>query len=86
MTLASTVIEKSTVQGYSQLNALKTILTLQSSRSQVKVNLGSKFEQTWWGLHPHCYIQRLKLIGPLVPEKKIFTGLPYMGVAAILVM
>ena len=30
---------------------------------------------------------RPKVIGPLVPEKKIFEGfLPYMGVAAILVM
>ena len=29
----------------------------------------------------------IKVIGPLVPEKKIFEGfLPYMGMAAILVM
>ena len=38
------------------------------------------------GPRPQCYISRTKVIGPLVPEK-IFEGfLPYMGVAAILVM
>ena len=39
------------------------------------------------GWSPQCYIPSLVEIGPLVPEKKIFEGfLPYMGVAAILVM
>ena len=39
------------------------------------------------GPSPQCYIPSHKVIGPLVLEKKIFEGfLPYMGVAAILVM
>ena len=39
------------------------------------------------GPRPQCYIPSHKLMGPLVLEKKIFEGfLPYMGVAAILVM
>ena len=38
------------------------------------------------GPRPQCYIPRPKVIGPLVPEK-IFEGvLPYIGMAAILVM
>ena len=39
------------------------------------------------GPRPQCYIPRPKVIGPLVPEEKIFEGfLPYMGMTAILVM
>ena len=39
------------------------------------------------GPNPQCYIPSHKVIGPLVLEKKIFEGfLPYMGMAAILVM
>ena len=39
------------------------------------------------GPRPQCYIPSHKVIGPLVLEKKIFEGfLPYMGMAAILVM
>ena len=39
------------------------------------------------GWSPRCYIPSFVEIGPLVPEKKFFEGiLPYMGVAAILVM
>ena len=39
------------------------------------------------GPRPQCYIPKLKVIGPLVLQKKIFVGfLPYMGMAAILVM
>ena len=39
------------------------------------------------GWSPRCYIPSFVEIGPPVPEKKIFEGfLPYMGVAAILVM
>ena len=39
------------------------------------------------GPSPQCYIPSHKVIGPLVLEKKIFEGfLPYMGMAAILVM
>ena len=39
------------------------------------------------GWSPQCYIPSFVEIGLLIPEKKIFEGfLPYMGVAAILVM
>ena len=39
------------------------------------------------GWSPQCYIPSFVKIGPPVLEKKIFEGfLPYMGVAAILVM
>ena len=39
------------------------------------------------GRSPRCYIPSFVKIGPLVLEKKIFEGfLPYMGMAAILVM
>ena len=48
---------------------------------------GSSFEQTMMGWSPQCYIPSFLVIGLPVPEKKIFEGfLPYMGVAAILVM
>ena len=54
---------------------------------KVKVNPGSSFEQTMIGWSSQCNIPSLVEIGPPVPEKKIFEGfLPYMGVAAILVM
>ena len=50
------------------------------------VNLGSSFEHTWQASHPKCYIPSPKVNRLLVVEK-IFKGfLPYMGVAAILVM
>ena len=36
---------------------------------------------------PQCYMPSVVEIGPPVPEKKIFDGfLPYMDMAAILVM
>ena len=39
------------------------------------------------GRSPQCYIPNFEEIGPSVPEKKNFDGfLPYIGVAAILVM
>ena len=39
------------------------------------------------GWSPRCYILSFVEIGPPVPEKKIFKGfLPYVGMAAILVM
>ena len=39
------------------------------------------------GRSPQCYIPSFVKIGPPVVEKKIFEGfLPYMGMAAILVM
>ena len=49
-----------------------------------KFDLGLKFMM---GPHPRCYILSSMQIGPAVPEEKIFEGfLPYMGMAAILVM
>ena len=53
----------------------------------VKVTSGSSFEQTMMGGSPRCYIPSFVKIGPPFLEKKISEGfLPYMGVAAILVM
>ena len=53
----------------------------------VKVTPESSFEQTMMGRSPQCYIPSFVEISPAVPEKKNFEGfLPYMGVAAILVM
>ena len=50
-------------------------------------NLTSSFEQTMMGWSPQCYIPSFVEISQPVPEKKIFEGfLPYMGMAAILVM
>ena len=52
-----------------------------------KINQKSSFEQILMSPKPQCYTPRPKVTGPLVPEKKIFEGfLPYMGMAAILVM
>ena len=54
---------------------------------KIKVTQGSSFEQTMMGWTPQLYIPSFVEIGPPVPENKIFEGvLPYMGVAAILVM
>ena len=54
---------------------------------KVKVILGSSFYQTMMGWSPKCYISSFKKIGLPVLEKKIFECfLPYMDVAAILVM
>ena len=54
---------------------------------EVKVILGSSFQQTMMGWSPKCYIPSFMKIGLPVLEKKIFERfLPYMGVAAILVM
>ena len=53
----------------------------------VKVILGSSFDQTMMGWSLKCYIPSFMKIGLPVLEKKIFEWfLPYMGVAAILVM
>ena len=50
-------------------------------------DLGSSFIQTMMGRSPQCYIPSFVEIGPPVMVKKIFEGfLPYMGMAAILVM
>ena len=54
---------------------------------KVKVILGSSFEQTMMVWRPKSCITSSVKIGLPVPEKKIFEWfLPYMGVAAILVM
>ena len=51
------------------------------------VNPGSSLEQTMMRWSSRCYIPSFVEIGPPVPKKKIFDRfLPYMGVAAILVM
>ena len=53
---------------------------------QVKVIIGSSFQQTMMGWSPKCYIPSFMKIGLPVPEKMFERFLPYMGVAAILVM
>ena len=63
-------------------------LHLPTFRSQAAiVSEKSSFEQTMMGWSTRCYIPlKLVEIGPPVPEK-IFEGfIPYMGLAAILVM
>ena len=53
----------------------------------VMVILGSSLDQAMMGGNPKCYIPSFVKIGLLVLEKKIFEWfLPYMGVAASLVM
>ena len=83
--LATIVPEKSTVFIFSYRKAYFTKFDL--AVKYVKVTPGSSFEQTMMGWSPRCYILGFVKIGPPVREKKIFEGfLPYMGVAAILVM
>ena len=53
---------------------------------QAKIIPGSSFSQTMTGWGPQCYIPSFMEIGPLVLEKIFELLLPYMGVAAILVM
>ena len=82
---AEIVSEKSTVFSFSYRKAYVTKFDL--AVKKVKVTPGSSFEQTMMGRSPQCYIPSFVKIGPPVLEKKIFEGLlPYMGVAAILVM
>ena len=82
--LAAKVSEKSTVFTFSYRKAEVTKFDL--AVKKVKVTPGSSFEQTMMGWSPQCYIPSFVEIGLPVPEK-IFEGiLPYMGVAAILVM
>ena len=83
--LAATVSEKSTVFTFSYRKAYVTKFDL--ALKWVKVTPGSSLEQTMMGRSPQCYIPCFVEIGPWVPEKRSFEGfLPYMGVAAILVM
>ena len=78
------VSEKSTIFTFSYGKAQVTKFDL--AVKLVKVNPRSSFEQTMMGWSPRCYIPSFVEIGPPVLEK-IFEGfLPYMGVAAILVM
>ena len=82
--VAAIVSEKSTVFPFSYRKACYQILPC---RKKVKVTPGSSFEQTLMGSSPRCYIPIFVEIGPPVPEKKLLEGfLPYMGMAAILVV
>ena len=45
------------------------------SVKKVKVNPDSSFVQTWYGLHPQCYIPSPKGIVIWFPEKTILKGL-----------
>ena len=77
--------EKSTVFTFSYRKAIVTKFDL--AIKYVKVNLGSSFEQIIMGRSHQCYIPSFVEIDPPVLERTIFEGfLPYMGVAAILVM
>ena len=83
--LAAIVFEKSTVFTFSYRKAYVTKFDL--AVKKVKVTPGSSFEQTMIGRSPRCYVPSFVEIGPPVQEKNIFEGfLPYMDVAAILVM
>ena len=53
---------------------------------KVKVILGSSSDQTMVGWSPRCYIPSFVEIGLSVLEMSFKGYLPYMGVAAILVM
>ena len=83
--LAAIVSEKSTVFTFLYRKAYVTKFDL--ALKKVKVTPRSSFEQFMMGWSPRCYIPSFVKIGQPVLEKKIFEGfLPYMGVAAILVM
>ena len=82
MSLAAIVSEKSTVFTFSHKKAYVSKFDL--AVKYVNVTPGSSFDQF---MSPRCYISSFLKIGPPVLEKKIYEGfLPYMGVAAILVM
>ena len=84
MPLAAIVSEISTVFQFSYRKAQITKFDL--NVKWVKVTPWSSFDQTMIDRSPRCYIPSFVEIGPPVPEK-IFEGfLPYMGMAAILVM
>ena len=84
MSLAAIASEKSTVFTFFPIE--KPVTKFDLAVKMVKVTPGSSFEQTMMGWIPRCYIPCFMEIGPPVLEK-IFEGfLPYMGMAAILVM
>ena len=79
------MIKKSMVFTFSSVKAYVSKIDL--AVKYVKVAQRSSFSQTTMGWSPRCYIPSLVEIGLPVLEKKIFEWfLPYMGVAAILVM
>ena len=82
---AAIVFKKSIIFTFSHVKAYVSKIDL--AVKQVKVILGSSFYQTMVGCSPKCYIPSFVKIGLPVQEKKIFEWfLPYMGVAAILIM
>ena len=81
----ATVSKISIVFAFSHVKAYVSKIDL--AVKKVKVILWSSFDQTMMGWSPKCYIPSFAKIGLPVLEKKIFEWfLPYMGVAAILVM
>ena len=85
MSQAAMVFKKSIVFTFSHVNTYVSKIGL--AIKYVKVIPGPSFAQTMMGWSPQCYISSFVEIGPLALEKKIFEWfLPYMGVAAILVM
>ena len=82
---ATIVPEKSTVFTFSFTKAFATKFDL--AVKQIKVNPSPSFKQTMIDWSPLSYMPSFVEIGPLALEKNMFEGfLPYMGVAAILVM
>ena len=82
---AAIVFKKSTIFTFFPCKAYVSKIDL--AVKQVKVIPVSSFAQTMMGWSTRCYILIFVEIGPPVLEKKIFESfLPYMGVAAILVM
>ena len=82
---ASIVSEKFTFFTFSYRKAHVTNFDL--AVKLVKVTPGSSFEQTMMDRSLRCYKPSFVEISLSISEKKIFEGfLPYMGVAAILVM
>ena len=78
------VFEKSIVFIFSYRKAKFTKFDL--AIKWVKVTPGSAFGQIMMGRSPRCFMPIFMEIGSPIPEK-IFEGLlPYMGLAAILVM
>ena len=82
--VAAIVSEKSTVFTFSYRKAKVTKFDL--AIKKVKVTPGSLFEQAMMGRSPQCYILTFVEIGPPVSEKIFEEFLPYMGMAAILVV
>ena len=76
--LAAIVSEISTVFTFSYRKAYVTKFDL--AVKQVKVTLGSSFEQTMIGWSPRCYIPSFVKISLPVLEKMFEGFLPYMGV------